>query len=809
MLRRALIFLLFLIVLSEYGFSQRGGGDGPVWYIGGKVIDSVLKVPIEYASVILYSQSDSVRVTGNTTDSDGKFQLEGRRPGLFYIEVSFIGYNSNHIDNIFLQRGINQIDIGEIKLVQSVLSTDDVEIEIDKVPLEYKIDKKVVNVDKIYTASSGSAVDVLENVPSVSVDIEGNVQLRGNSNFTVLIDGRPSVLDATEALEQIPASSIDNIEIITNPSAKYDPDGTSGIINIVMKKNQMSGAGGIVNLNTGSFENYGGDFLLNYKRGNVNASFGADYSIRNFPGSSKQENWTDYQGVRTYVNSDGSRSRNREAYGIRGILEIDLTPKDNLGLGFRYGGRDMKHDSELDYSQWTYPATDSSEYLSVGKSNRSGYFYAGNLDYRHNFPKKGHVFTASIHGSYRKMEEESTNELREPNGTLINGQLSTEDGPGDRLQYKLEYIYPFSETNKFEAGAQGRTGYSEDITSLSQYDTSSNTYILEPEYNNKIGYTRDIYSVYTLYSGETGKIGYQGGLRGEYTYRIIDLIDSASFKIDRWDYFPSAHFSYEVAPQRQFMASYSRRIERARGWYLEPFLTWEDAYTVRKGNPDLKPEYIDSYEIGHQNHIGDNFISIEGYYRITHNLVERVRSVFPDTVNVILNTIENVGTGYAGGVEIMTTMEPVNWWSFNLMGNLFNNRIKGVIFGEPFSNESFQWDARFNNSFKLRKTTKFQVNVRYHSPSVTSQGDSKAFFVLDLALKQEFMKGQLSATLQLNNVLGTAKHELTYKGTDFYSYRYFDRDYPFIMLNLNYNINNYKPERKKNGEINGLEEDDF
>ena len=809
MINRVLLVLLLFTVITDDSFSQSDSHGSP-WIINGSVVDSLFDFPIEYASAILYRQSDEVSAAGTTTDSDGKFHLETNRPGMCYLEVSFLGYNTKKVGDIFLQRGIKTVDAGKILLVSAVLTTDDVEVSIDKIPLEYQIDKKVINVSQINTAISGTAVDVLQNVPSINVDIEGNVQLRGSANFTVLIDGRPSVLDANEALEQIPASTIDNIEIITNPSAKYDPDGTAGIINIVMKKNQLRGAGGIVNFSGGSFGNLGGDVLLNFKRGIMNASIGGNYSVRKRPGSSKEEKWSIKDDTTTYVNSDGTRDREGEHYGLKAIIELDISPKDNIGLGLRYGGRSHGHDSELDYLEWSDPGTGSFNYVSTSQTERSGDFYAGNLDYSHKFGRKGQLFTGSVQISRREGTEEAANELTDLNGEQISGQISTEDGPGDNVQFNMDYVHPLTDTEKIEAGAQGKMSFSQDITSLTVFDTTTAQYIPQSEFNNDIDYTRDIYSLYTLYSGEKGKFGYQGGLRGEYTYRIVDSSTNGKFKIGRWDYFPTIHTSYEISPKREFMASYSRRIERPRGWYLEPFPTWTDAYNVRQGNPDLKPEYIDSYEIGHQNYIGDYFISIEGYYKITHNMIERIKSVYPEGDNVFLSTIDNVGTGYAGGVEFMTNMEPVRWWNLNFMGNLFNNRVEGTILGQPFSNESFQWNTRINNSFKLRKTTKLQANIQYYSPSVTSQGDVEAFFMFDLALKQEFMKGQLAATLQVNNVFGTAKHEMTSEGADFYTYRYFDRESPSIMLNLNYNINNYKPERKKNGNGNGFEgEDEF
>ena len=313
-----------------------------------------------------------------------------------------------------------------------------------------------------------------------------------------------------------------------------------------------------------------------------------------------------------------------------------------------------------------------------------------------------------------------------------------------------------------------------------------------------------------MYAGEMGNFGYQGGLRGEYTYRTVAMtgVDD-KFKIDRWDYFPTVHTSYKLTGGQQAMSSYTRRIERPRGYYLEPFETWMDAYNVRKGNPSLKPEYIDSYELGYQTFWGSNLISAEGYYRITHNKVERVRSVYAD--NVTLHTTENVGSDYALGTELMLNMGPKKWWDMNLMSNLYNYRVEGDLFGRSFSEESFTWSMRFNNSFKLSASTRFQINSSYNSPRVSAQGRREDFFMVNMALKKELLQKSLTATLQVRDVFDTAKYEFTSSGPDFYTYREYTRNSPVVMLNLSLNINNHKVERKNQdgGDDSGGEGEEF
>lgn len=776
--------------------------------IGGRVLDSAINKPIEYTNIVLYSARDSAQVSGTITDANGRFLLMGVRPGRYYIEFSFMGYQTKRVEDVEIRPPSMEMNLGDITLDRTAIDLDEVSVSYEKPFIEYKIDKKVINVSQEMTAASGTAVDVLESVPSVTVDIEGNVQLRGSGNFTVLIDGRPSVLESSDALQQIPASAIDNIEIITNPSAKYEPDGMSGIINVIMKKNQMRGVGGVVNLNSGWDEKYGGELLLTYRKGIANASFGADYNRRAFPGSMREENRTTYQGTTSYVYSDGDTERGRTMYGLRASLDLNVSSKDLIGLGIRWGGRKMDMTENTNYDEWSDSGLQHSLSISQSSSERSGRFYSAYMEYRHQFQDKGHELTGKFVLSHRNMKEESSNELFELNGVMTEGKESSESGPGDWVEAKVDYTRPVRENYKIESGYQGRMHRSEDASERNEYDPVLGIYQFQPQYSHMVGYNGNTHSLYVLHSGEPGKFGYQLGFRGEYTLRQIELIgENETFTLDRLDYFPTLHTSYQFSEKRQMMASYTRRIQRWRRWFLEPFETWTDAYNVHQGNPDLKPEYIDSFEAGYQTFLSKFFISTELYYRMTHNVVQFVRSVY-DT-NVTLHSVENVGTDYSLGVEMMFRGDILKWWNANLMGNLYDYRIEGTLYGEPFSQQSFDWRLRLNNSFKITRTTSMQVNGVYNSPSVSSQGEREGFYTVDLALKQEFLEGKLTATLQIDDVLQSSKQEFTSEGPDFYSYSYHTREAPIFMLNVSYYFNNYKKEREKRRTQEDIGEDDF
>ena len=787
---------------------QRPDGQPMGGAITGRVVESEFQVPLEYANVVLFNTRTGEQVTGAMAVKDGFFTVRGVRPGVYYMEVKFIGYHLRTIENIRIGSREREVDVGVIELEQAMIPVDEIVVEAEKPPIEFKIDRKVINVGKQYTAVAGTAVDVLESVSSVTVDVEGNVSLRGSENFTVLIDGRPTILEPNEALQQMSTSEIETIEIITNPSAKYDPDGLAGIINIVTKRGEFSGTSGIVNVSGGLDDKYGADFLLYYRTNGYNLYLGADWSSRTYPGTAESESRTYGETDTSIGYSDGEPRRKRERYSVKGGVELFLGEKDFLNFQLRIGSRSGEMDADYDYEEWISPPGVYSRYISREDRSRSGDFYSAKLDYRHSFERKGHELTGLIDVGKREWDEGASNELLDTAGEITSGQRSTEKGPGKSLTTKLDYTLPLRKEDKFEAGYQSRFGRSEDVTEMYEYDSISGDWVFQPDYSNTVEYNRDIHSLYALYLGDLGGFGYQAGVRGEYTYRFIEFVGGdETFTIDRWDVFPTFHASYEDSSGNHLMASYTRRIERPRSWYLEPFITWSDAYNVRQGNPDLEPEYIDSYELGYQRSIGSSMLALEGYYRVTHNKVERVRSVYED--NVMLHTVENVGTDYMLGTELTLTIDAIRWWNINLMGNLYDYRVEGILYDEPFERTSFNWSSRLNNTFKIGKSTRIQINGMYNSERVSSQGTISANYMVNAAVKQDFLNRKLSATLQVRDLFATGKHEYLFEGPDFYSKSLFTHDAPIVMLTLTYNFNNYKPDRKRNGEREEFEEEEF
>jgi len=738
-------------------------------------------------------------VTGGVTNSEGLFNLSVDRPGNFRVEVRFIGYDTEVIETAIGQGNFN-IDLGEIQIHPSAFLLENVVVEGERSPITYEIDKKVINPDQMQTVISGNAADVLSNVPSVQVDIEGNVSLRGSQNFTVLIDGRPSLLDPQDALQQITATSIEKIEIITNPTAKYDAEGTAGIINIILKKNLGQELNGIFNANAGMYDTYGGNFLINYQDG-FKANIGLDYNQRNFPGDQIKSNVYYLENGTSTINSLGEIERRRISFEGRAGIEFDLSDHDILTFGVRGGKREGGFNSSNNFTEISSSEPTEFQYTGNNERTREGTFYSLNLNYSRTFGLPGHQLLAELLFS-KQSSDEFTTTAESDDVNQISGKKTTENGPSTDFRGKVDYTLPFSDVSKFEAGYQGEFELSDENTGLYEYNPFNNEYELQSQFSNLTKYDERQHSLYSMYSNLRWDINYQLGLRAEFTYRNIEVpMINQTFDIDRIDYFPSLHSSYKITPVSTVMASYSRRINRPGGWALEPFPTWVDANNVRIGNPDLLPEFIDSYETGLQTIMGSVNLSTELYFKMTTNKIEPVRTAIED--NVTLTTFSNVGEDYSLGGEVMLIFDLFSFWNVNLMGNLYNYRVEGSILDEPFSNESFNWQTRMNNTFKLWSSTQVQFNLNYNSPTVSSQGRWEEFFSSDLSVRQELIENILAVTLQVRDVFGTAKREYTSEGTNLYNYNYFNMHTPALTLNLRYTFNNYKPKREVRGEDDG------
>lgn len=786
---RTIILLIVIITQSLPVTAQsNGNGDGPEYAVKGKIVTAGKGEPLEYATAVLLKSSDSTQVDGMVTGLDGTFTLEAEKPGQYILQTSFVGYRDQSA-TVRISSENPTPTLGTITMSQDASQLDEVEVVASEYSMDYKIDKKVINVDEQYSSISGNAVDILQNLPSINVDIQGNVSLRGSSNFTVLIDGRPTVMQANEALQQIPATSIKNIEIITNPSAKYDPEGTGGIINIVTRKNVLMGVTGIVHLNGGLYDKYGGDFQLNYKTDGFKFFVGGDYDHEREPGSMEMENRTYTADTTFYLNTDGTNREKEYDYNASAGFEWYMSEKSTFSLSGRYGGGLDNELSNTSYLEWNSFTNGRNEYTSKQDNKRDHEFYALNSHYTYEFDSTTHKLDADLQVYTYNGGENNVNTLYTTSDAIQSSQKSEEGGPSGGLEYRLNYKQDFSKLINIEVGAQGSFRNSDEWNDMYHYNNTSQSYELQEKFSHESTYRRSIHAGYALVKGEFKNLDYQVGLRGEHTYRNIKSSGHDDpFRIDRWDIFPTFHASYRMQGENQLMISYTRRIDRPRSWFMEPFLTWEDAYSVRRGNPGLQPEYINSYELGYQKDFDGQTLSLEMYYRRTKNRVEFIQSVYEE--NVMLQTFENVGYDYNLGTELMFNFNVDNWWENSLTANFYRYRVEGELNQREFDRKSFSWSLNWNQTFHIAENTQIQINPEYEGPEVEAQEREKGYFEVDGALRQSLMDEKLSLTLQVRDIFSTAKYESIIDEPEFYNYRRFEHKTPIMMLNLTWNINN-------------------
>lgn len=802
------ILTFVFLVMANYTFGNAAysiyfddSDDSKSGIIKGVIIDVQTDEPMEYANVAIYNSADSSLVTGGITNQAGKFEITGVDFGDYYLEAKFIGFNKTGISDINIDKENPTFDSGNILLKPSTLEIGGVDIVADKAAIEYKLDKKVVNVSQVINAAGGTAVDVLENTPSVQVDIEGNVSLRGSGNFTVLIDGRPSVLSGSDALRQIPASALENIEIITNPSAKYEPDGQAGIINLVTKKNSMNGLSGIVNSSIGTKDKYRGDFTLNYRTQKLNFTGGVDWRDETYYGGmfSTRES---YLGDTTrYLITDGERNFNRGGQNFKAGVDYYISDKTTLSISGEAGKSKNNRGGAGTNQEYTIPKSVDIFTVDDENSKSENDFYSGTMNFQHRFSKEGHKIEANAFYSNRNgLDYEEENEIIADENFVPTDQYlvrtqTSEAEDESEFRLKVDYTLPINDNSKFEAGLQSRMEKDVEDISFREFDPDINDWIDNDFFSSTTDFRRNIHALYSTYSNKWGAFEFMAGLRGELTNREINIAESDStIALNRLDFFPTLHTSYEIGENYELMASYSRRIDRPRGRDLDPTPSYFNRYTVRIGNPDLEPEYTDSYDLGLMRKFGKSYISIEAFHRVTKNKIERVETLGDDGIFYLSS--ENLSKDYSTGMELMGNAEFTKWLTVNASVNLFRYRLTGELDGESIDRNSTNWSGRINTTLKFTSNSRMQIQGFYRGPSVSAQGESKSFFYSNIAFKQDFLKKKLTATLSLQDPFRMAKFERESYGENFYSRFKFEREPRVVMLTLSYKINNFKSDER-------------
>ena len=770
--------------------------------IMGKLIDSETKHAVPFATVVIYNQADSSMVNGSISKENGSFFIP-TKSGKFYLIIKFMGYKKKLVPNIIVSVNKPLIRVGVIQLHRSASDIKGVDIIGNQSYVDYKIDRKIVHVGRDLGSSGGTAVEALENVPSVSVDIDGNVQLRGSSSFTVLINGKPSPLNGSDALEQIPTSVIKNIEIITNPSAKYDPDGMTGIINVVLKEDVKQGLNGFAEVSLASFDSYSLNTIFNYRKNKINYFAGANLRWRNYPGGGISDLQNLGADTNLFRNTQIDRLRKRNNYTLKAGIDYYANDNNTFGVDFAYGINDFGKDYNSHIYEHTLPSSYALYTMSHNLGARKSGFFKTSLNWEHKFKRKGEKIETYLYfsrGDVGKSEDQKevvSDENWTPNGDLVNWYQTTDNKDKVDFRAKVDYTLKLKGDRKFEAGLQSRNYRENSRFVYNSYDTTAAHWIVRPDYGNVMIFNRDILSAYTTFGGMYKKFGYQLGLRGEYTNRIIQSVgDKRAAIVNRFDLFPTIHLSQKFLKTNSVLLSYSRRIDRPSGWELGPNPIFISSNFVRLGNPKLQPEYTNNFELSYQKTIAKSFISVEAYYRTTKNKIARLQQM--DSLHIVYMNYANLDRDHSAGVELMTNVQFYKWFRLNLSGSYYYYKLEGNIESGTVNKTSNNYDLRANFNFMITPLMRFQVNGFYRGPSVTAQGKMSKFFMVNSALRYDLFKRKMAVTFQLRDIFSTMKHEFETITPTFISYNSFYRQGPYFSFTVNYKINNYHQERKPN-----------
>jgi outer membrane receptor protein involved in Fe transport len=585
----------------------------------------------------------------------------------------------------------------------------------------------------------------------------------------------------------------------------------AGIINVVMKRNVLSGVNGIVNVNLGTGKKYGTDMMLNYKTKKYNLFFGGNWNDNTDKGSMSSSRETYANDTTTYLNTTGSRNQSRGGTQIKGGFDYYPTEKTSITVSSQIGNYDFSSFGNGNLHNYQIPAGKFDIYsVQNTNSGRSGNFVSANASFLTKFDEVGlHKLEGSF--DYRNrtgLTDENNDEYRsDASFTQKNEYLSqvitNENSNSDDYRAKLDYTLPLKGGDKFEAGLQSR------IESEREELNFSNFGVNDPKYTSDMDFKEDIHAIYSTYTGNVKAIQYVVGLRGEYNKRsITHFKDNVAYPhtLNRFDFFPSAHFSYELVDKSQLMTSYSRRINRPDGRDLDPFPSYMNQYTIRTGNPDLKPEYTDSYELSYMKRFGSSFVSLETFYRTTNNLMTQLTTV---TDGISYMTVTNLNRDYSMGGEIMGNIDVTKWLLINTSFTLYNYKLKGEVLGKSINRESTNYSGKMNATVKFSPDSRLQITGVYRGPSVSAQSDQKGMVYSNLSYRQDFMKKKISATLSVRDVFGSMKMQGTSFGDNFRSTFKNMREPRVLMLTLSYKINNYKLDKQAPTEESGQGTEDM
>ncbi|BCY27184.1 outer membrane beta-barrel family protein [Flavobacterium okayamense] len=738
------LYVLFL--LSSLGIYAQNTGS-----VSGKVIDQKTNEPLPYVTIVV--KSNDATVTGGITDDKGEFEVSKLASDNYTVEIQFIGYKTV-VKQVNLTE-TKKVELGTILIAEDVQQLEGVEVVAEQSQMVQKIDRKVINVGKDLIASGTTASEIMNNVPTLSIDPQTKeISMRGNSNVRVLIDGKPSNIPVEQLLQQIPSASIKQIELITNPSAKYNPEGMSGIINIILHKNSQDGFNGSINTGVtfGITPKTNTNINLNYRVGKVNfyTNYGYNHGINANNG---------------YIESERPSLENRQDFSFRNLNNSHL-----IKLGMDYYINDKNNISFYTNQNITDTNGDGSSlvnfYNPITNRDTDQYFFNNNesynqtydLAYHHDFDKKEEILDIQLNYSKTKNTEETKYDETTYNPTENSIRFNNIEGNTNYFQFNLDYINPLTETSKLELGVESRL---QDTSSdFDDIQTSTTTI-------NNFEFNRNIYSAYANIGKQIGKWSGQLGVRLEYFDLDADFAStgSANQKVtdDIFTAYPSAFLTYTKDDKNSFNLNYSRRVDRPSIGQLNPIREWTTPLLESRGNPDLVPQFTNSLEINYTRKMKIGSITSGAFYRLINDEISRVVFADPDNVNRNILSYDNFNNNNAFGVESSANLKFAKWWSVNTSADVYFRTVKGTVQNSDtgvFENAEVDVTAfnfRMNNNFTATQNLRFQLFGFYRGRDLSLQFERKEMYKIDIGSSYNFAKGKGTITARLNDVFDTMR----------------------------------------------------
>lgn len=794
-------------------FAQgRPGGAAMNGKISGTIVDKDNGKAIPTTTIAIWRAADSTLVTGAVTLDDGSFAIDGLRPGQYYARVSFVGYESFQTSDIVLKLGEMEAKLGTIKLVSDSQMLDEVEVTAERDFVEVGIDRTVYNTKDQLVSAGGSASDVLGNIPSVEVDIDGNVSLRGNQNVAVLINGRPSPMtgDAlTSYLQGLPAEIIERVEVIPNPSAKYEPDGMAGILNIVLAKNREIGVSGGVTLSAASQGNYSASTNLGIQRGPINffTTYGFRYGDREGEGD---RYWLDRLSDPEFA-LDQSSFDNRQSlsHNLNASLDYSLTEKSTLTLAGMLSHRGGERDGLTAYSELAAQQILSNRFDRESLQDNLDLSTEYRLGYRWTADPGKHEL--NIEAQYQQEWEEDDGSYQEEAYNLIDMGLTSiveqqkdlQDENNREASIQLDYTRPLGEVSKLEVGLKSELDLLHSDFFSETLNLESGLFEADANLNNTFEYDQQVHAAYGILGTEVGRFGMQGGVRLEQALTTFDLkTTNEAFENNYFSVFPSAYLTYKLTDARTLKLAYSKRINRPRtgGRFnqLNPFNSNEDPYNIRVGNPYLKPEYVHAFEFSFTQFTKATSLTLTPYFRHTVDVI-RFYQRFEEGVSIL--TFENFDTSNSWGAEVIGTYKQGRRFNAYASFNAYKVVTDGSNVDTGLSNNALGFSTRFNGTYNISPTLDMQFSYFYRAPMNIENGRMAAMQSANLALRQKLFNDKANLSLRVSDIFGTMGFSMTRDDLQFF--QEMNRSFQAQGIGVNFSYNFGKQQKRNRSRGNG------